>query len=145
MRLSQYIEREPAKRKKSRSKPSGALTAIAAQRFFVPAVCAWGAALLGLSIVVLPDAAINRITVLTSLGFLGSWAKFAYASVAALFGAGIAYFASGSMHERARASDESVSVVAAPQRLPAKVSRLDEAWSSSLPLTDRQDRLLVFR
>ena len=113
MRLSQYIEREPAKRKKSRSKPSGALTAIAAQRFFVPAVCAWGAALLGLSIVVLPDAAINRITVLTSLGFLGSWAKFAYASVAALFGAGIAYFASGSMHERARASDESVSVVTA--------------------------------
>ncbi|WP_299196118.1 hypothetical protein [uncultured Erythrobacter sp.] len=128
MRLSQYIDRQPVKRKKSRAKPASGLQAIAAQRFFVPIISAWGAALLGLIVMVLPADAIIRITVLTKSSFLGDWAQLAYAGIAAVLGGGIAYFAAGSMHERARASDESLSVVSAVQsRRSGRVDPIDPA------------------
>ena len=50
MRLSQFIEREPVERRKKK----GAKPSIAAHGAFVPLVTVWGAALLGLSLLVMP-------------------------------------------------------------------------------------------
>lgn len=111
MRLSQYIDRQPAKHPKSRAKPASTLSKVAAQRFFVPAMMAWGATVLGLTILVLPAETINRLTVLTNFDALGDWAMTSYVAIAAVLGGVLAFFVSGSMHERARTRMESGSVV----------------------------------
>lgn len=119
MRLSQYIERQPKTRRTPSSPVKGRSGirsgALAAHASFVPMVTAWGAALLGLAVVVLPAAIIARMNMVTGLGSLGPVAQYIYAAAAALLGGGIAFVIAGGLREKARASDEGQSIVSAVQ------------------------------
>ncbi|MEP3051930.1 MAG: hypothetical protein ABJP48_04215 [Erythrobacter sp.] len=68
-----------------------AAASIAAHRIFVPMISAWGAALGGLTLAVLPAATIAKITTLMQLGILGTNARLVLALFAALFAGLIAF------------------------------------------------------
>ncbi len=65
---------------------------IAAHPFFVPMLSIWGALLAGLTIMVLPAEMINQITTAAALGVLDNFARYFYATIAALIGAACGYF-----------------------------------------------------
>lgn len=64
---------------------------IAAHPMFVPALTLWGAALAGLTVMVLPAATINQITSAAALGVLGTLARYFFAAIAAALGAAISH------------------------------------------------------
>ncbi len=132
MRLSQYIDRQPSKRRKSHASPLAGFGAVAAHRAFVPMLCIWGAALLGLAIIVLPADMISRVNMLTGLGSLGSIAKFVYAAVAALVGGAVAFVIAKGIHSRATASDDSNSIVSAVNRRVRPINPATDLGSDSL-------------
>ncbi len=101
MRLSQYIDRQPKKRRKSRSASSGMVSNVAKHGSFVSMLTIWGAALLGLSVLVLPASAIARMSMITGAGTLFGFAQFAFAAVAALFGGAIAFIAARGIRNHA--------------------------------------------
>lgn len=121
MRLSQYIERQPKQRRtpsspakgRSGGRPRGRYAALAAHASFVPMVTAWGAALLGLAVIVLPAAIIARMNMVTGLSSMGGSAQFIYAGAAALLGGGIAFLIAGAMREKSRSADQGKSIASA--------------------------------
>ena len=83
----------PSKKAKLARKARGGRTPIAAHKSFVPLIAGWGSALAGLTIVIVPDAALRSIVELAQLSALGGYARIALALLAALFGGLIAYAA----------------------------------------------------
>ncbi|MEM7666785.1 MAG: hypothetical protein AAF250_13090 [Pseudomonadota bacterium] len=84
MRLSRSENTEFTPRRRKR--PS-----IAAQPLFVPLMTAWGAALAGLSIAVLPDQAISHMTSISALGVLGGFARLFFVALTAALGGATLY------------------------------------------------------
>ncbi len=80
-------ENSEFKERRRRSRP------IAEHPYFVPSLMLWGAALAGLSVMVLPASLINQVTTIAALGALGEFARLFYAVLAAGFGAGCGFFA----------------------------------------------------
>ena len=78
-------ENSEFKQRRRKSKP------IAEHSFFVPSLILWGAALAGLTVMVLPASLINQVTTIAALGALGEHARLFYAILAAGFGAGCGY------------------------------------------------------
>ncbi|MEM6856979.1 MAG: hypothetical protein AAF559_03835 [Pseudomonadota bacterium] len=76
--------------------------AIAAHPIFLPALGIWGAALAGLSVLMLSRVMIARISVIAGLGALGSGAAYIYAAVAAVIGAGVALVVGLALQRAAR-------------------------------------------
>ncbi len=113
MRLREYFEKEPEARKAQRVRSKSSPASIATHGLFVPILTGWGAALLGLIVIVLPASAIARIATLSGLGAMGGAAKFAFAGVAALLGAGLAFVIASAFREKARRAAEQVSVISA--------------------------------
>ena len=111
MRLRQNLENEPERRVRSRGK--GAASSIRNHKIFIPMLTAWGAALLGLCVLVLPDVLIARMAVLANLVSLGMLAKFVFAAVGALLGGGLAFVIAAALRDGARAQVESAPVVSA--------------------------------
>lgn len=108
MRLSQFIERQPKKRRSSRAPGS-----IATHHVFVPMITAWGAALAGLSLAVLPAVLTARIMMITNLGFLGGSAKWAFAGIAAVLGGALAWMIARALRSRALEGSETITVASA--------------------------------
>lgn len=79
MRLNRSENTEFTPRRRKR--PS-----IAAQPLFVPLMTAWGAALAGLSIAVLPDQVIGQMTSISALGVLGGFARLFFVALTAALG-----------------------------------------------------------
>jgi hypothetical protein len=113
MRLREYFEKEPEARKAQRVRSKSSSASIATHGLFVPMLTGWGAALLGLIVIVLPASAIARIATLSGLGAMGGAAKFAFAGVAALLGAGLAFVIASAFREKSRRAAEQVSVISA--------------------------------
>ncbi len=65
---------------------------IALHPLFVPALALWGALFAGLAVMVLPAEMINQITTASALGALGGFARYFFAAIAGLIGAGCGYF-----------------------------------------------------
>lgn len=111
MRLRQHLGQEPAQRVRVRaSAPSASITL---HPTFVPMLSIWGAALLGLSVLVLPEILIARMAVLSGLASTGGLAKFIFAGIAALLGSGLAFVIAAAVREGARSRIETAPVVSA--------------------------------
>ena len=95
MRLSQFIEREPVERRKKK----GAKPSIAAHGAFVPLVTVWGAALLSLSLLVMPQAVIDRFIAVSGLGAFADMMRYALAGTGAVLGGAFGFLVSNSMHK----------------------------------------------
>lgn len=107
MRLSQFIERKPVKRRKpKRTKPS-----VAAHKSFVPILTVWGAALLGLVVMVLPQDAIDRSGAVSGLSSLGGIARLALAGGAAVLGAALTFMIGAGIKSRVALAKEDNSIV----------------------------------
>lgn len=133
MRLSQYIDRQPARRRTTREASKVNARGIATHGAFIPMVTAWGASLLGLSVAVLPAQAISRITMLTKTDFLGLAAMPAYAATAALLGGGIAFIVAAALRERAfRGGSVSPVASAMGSRIVRPIDPVTELGSESL-------------
>ncbi len=83
--------KKPSKKAKLAKKARGGRTPITAHKSFVPLITGWGAALAGLSIAVLPPAAIQDFVETAQLNALGGFARIALVALAALFGGLVAY------------------------------------------------------
>ena len=133
MRLSKYIDRQPARRRTTREASKVNARGIATHSAFIPMVTAWGASLLGLSVAVLPAEAISRITMLTRTDFLGFAAMPVYAATAALLGGGIAYIVAAALRERAfRGGNASPVASAMGSRIVRPIDPVTELGSESL-------------
>lgn len=138
MRLSQYIERKPERRNGSRRKTDHR-TSVMTHGIFVPMVTVWGAALFGLSVMVLPAIAIERMAMVTGLGpdlgpDLGdAITRFAFAGVAAVIGAALAFVIAGAVQSAAirRAHDDTL-VSAVHSRRSCPIDPASELGSESL-------------
>ncbi|MFU7526932.1 hypothetical protein [Qipengyuania sp. ASV99] len=113
MRLRNYFERKPAAYSAAHGRSKSAPRSIAAHGSFVPMLTIWGAALLGLAIIVLPDSAIVRMSMVSGLVSLGGSAKFVFAGIAAALGGGLAFVIANALRDRARGNEAQVSVVGA--------------------------------
>ncbi len=113
MRLKKHIEKQMNQTGTQRARSKARSNSIATHRLFVPILTIWGTAFLGLAIIVLPTSAIDRMTTLSGLGVLGGMAKFAFASIAALFGGGLGFVISAAFRDRTIKEDEKVSIVSA--------------------------------
>ena len=113
MRLRQYFDKEPEERNIQRARSKSAKVSIAAHRSFVPMLTLWGAALLGLIVIVLPASATDRIATLSGLGAMGGGAKYVFAGVAALLGAAVAFVIAAAFRKRSHKSGDDTSVVSA--------------------------------
>lgn len=111
MRLRHNLEKEPERRVRARSK--GAASSIRNHKIFVPMLTAWGAALLGLCVLVLPDVLIARMAVLAGLVSLGMIAKLIFAAVGAALGGGLAFVIAAALRDGARAQMETAPVISA--------------------------------
>ncbi|MEL6487613.1 MAG: hypothetical protein AAFQ13_10790, partial [Pseudomonadota bacterium] len=78
--------------------------AIAAHPIFLPALGIWGAALAGMSVLMLSRVMIARISMVAGLGALGSGASYVYAAVAAVIGAVMALIAGFAIQRLAKRS-----------------------------------------
>lgn len=111
MGLRQHLGQEPAQRVKMRA--SAPSTSITLHPTFVPMLSIWGAALLGLSVLVLPEILIARMAVLSGLASTGGVAKFIFAGIAALLGSALAFVVAAAVREGARRRIETAPVVSA--------------------------------
>lgn len=111
MRLTQYIERGPQQRRARKSKPKKA--SIASHGAFVPLFALWGAALLGLAVVVLPEIMVNRMSALTGYLVTGNSARYSFAAVAAVLGGALAFVISGAIHSKVLRRDGGRPIAAA--------------------------------
>lgn len=111
MRLRKYFERKPGQRTNQRARSRNTSGSIAGHRLFVPMLTIWGAALMGLAVIVLPASSIARITTLSGLGMLGSMAQFILAGIAALLGGGIGFVIGAAFRDRTTRAEEKLSVV----------------------------------
>ncbi len=113
MRLRKHFEEQAQKRSTHRVREKAPTSSIANHRTFVPVITAWGAALLGLAVLVLPASMIARLGTLSGLSALGGATKFIFAAIAALLGAGLAYIVAAALRERVGRNEERVAVVSA--------------------------------
>lgn len=84
---------------------------IAAQPVFVPLVSGWGAALLGLAVLVLPPAATARAALLTGLDALGAMAHFVFAAVAAMGGGALAFGIARALSRKAKGRSGGLAII----------------------------------
>ncbi|MAY19882.1 MAG: hypothetical protein CL955_04630 [Erythrobacteraceae bacterium] len=105
MRLSQYIERDhkPQRARKAKSKKAS----IATHGLFLPILTFWGAALLGLAVIVLPEQMIGRMIALSNEAIDGANARFVFAAIAALLGGAFAFVVGGAWRSKALSEDNS--------------------------------------
>ena len=105
MRLSQYIERDhkPQRARKAKSKKAS----IATHGLFLPILTFWGAALLGLAVIVLPEQMIGRMIALSNEAIDGGSARFVFAAIAALLGGAFAFVVGGAWRSKALSEDNS--------------------------------------
>ena len=113
MRLRKHFDKEPEERNIQRVRSKNGKASIAPHRLFVPMLTVWGAALLGLVVIVLPASATDRIAVLSGLSAMGGGAKTIFAGIAALLGGSIAYVIAAALRARLSKSAEEASVVSA--------------------------------
>ncbi len=113
MRLRKHFDKEPEERNIQRVRSKSGKTPIARHQAFAPMLTVWGAALLGLVVIVLPASATDRIAVLSGLGAIGDGAKYIFAGIAALLGGSMAYVIAAALRARLGKSAEEASVVSA--------------------------------
>ena len=113
MRLRKHFEDQAQKRSVHRVREKAPSSSVAVHKTFVPMITAWGAALLGLAVIVLPASMIARLGTLSGLGILNGATKFIFAAIAAALGAGLAYVVAAALRERAGRNGETVAVVSA--------------------------------
>ncbi len=131
MRLSQYIEHQPERRRSSRKKTAGSVSVVK-HASFIPMVTAWGAALFGLSVMVLPATAIGRMAILTGLAADGVFTRFVLAGLAALIGGAFGFMAAGAIRSTMAArSGESLLITAMHSRRPQPIDPASELGSES--------------
>jgi hypothetical protein len=104
MRLSKYIDQHPAKRKRASSGRSG-FDAIAAHGAFMPILVIWGAALFGLSVIVLPETTIARMSVIAGLD------RYGFAEAGAALGALLGLLIAAPLRRRALGRLQNVAIV----------------------------------
>jgi hypothetical protein len=130
MRLSQFIEREPPVRRKRKKKVKAS---VATHRAFVPILVLWGAALFGLAVIVMPQPVIDRFSALSDGSLSGASARFAFAGVAALSGAALAFVAGGALRSWALRNDSERPIAAAVHsRRVRPIDPANELGSASL-------------
>ncbi|WP_108789833.1 hypothetical protein [Erythrobacter sp. Alg231-14] len=113
MRLSKHFDEQAQKRTTKRVREQPRKTPVSAHKSFVPVITAWGAALLGLSVLVLPANLVGRLSTLSGLTALGDVATYIFAAIAALLGAGLGYVVAAALREYSSRSEEKVAVVSA--------------------------------
>lgn len=136
MRLSQYIDRQPEIRHK---KVRPARAGIATHGAFVPILGLWGAALLGLSVLVLPEATVQKFSALSDGAVAGAAARLTFAGVAAVLGAAAALVVGGALRSAALSRDSQRPIVSAINARKARpIDPATELGSPSLdaPLDD---------
>lgn len=103
MRLSQYIERDhkPQRGRKAKSRKAS----IATHGLFLPILTFWGAALLGLAVVVLPEQMIGRMIALSNGAIDSGVARIVFAGIAALLGGAFAFVVGGAWRSKALSED----------------------------------------
>ena len=122
MRLSQFIDRDPANRRKA---PKGARPSIALHGAFLPLLALWGALLLGLTVMVLPQMMLDRFSALSGGALEGDGGRLICAGVAAVFGGALAFAIGGAIRSGALRKDSGRPIVAAVQG--RKVRPIDPA------------------
>ena len=122
MRLSQFIDRDPANRRKT---PKAARPSIALHGAFLPLLALWGALLLGLTVMVLPQMMLDRFSALSGGALEGDGGRLICAGVAAVFGAALAFVIGGAIRSGALRKDSGRPIVAAVQG--RKVRPIDPA------------------
>ncbi len=103
MRLSQYIERDhkPQRARKAKSRKAS----IATHGLFLPILTFWGAALLGLAVVVLPEPMIGRMIALSNGAIDSGVARIVFAGIAALLGGAFAFVVGGAWRSKVLSED----------------------------------------
>lgn len=136
MRLSHYIDHKPeARRKKARP----AKASIATHGAFVPILALWGAALLGLSVLVLPENIVRHFSALSDGAVAGAAARLTFAGIAAVLGVAAALVVGGALRSAALRRDSQRPIVTAINaRKMRPIDPASELGSSSLdaPLDD---------
>jgi hypothetical protein len=79
---------------------------VASHPLFVPMLVLWGAALAGLSVLVLPESMIGQLTRISGLSALGGLARLVFAGLAGMIGAAGLYFIGAALRPRATADAE---------------------------------------
>lgn len=106
MRLSKYIDRETDVRRQQ-GKPVRAKPSIATHRAFLPILTLWGAALFGLSVMVMAAFLVDRVNAVANLPFSGMAARLAVAGFAALLGGALSFVVGGAVRSAATRNDTS--------------------------------------
>ena len=141
----EQAERDAKTRKRrSRKRARSAATfgifspALAAHSIFLPALGLWGAAMAGLSVLMLSNVTIARITMVAGLGALGSGAAYLYAALAAVIGGAVAVAAAFVIQRLAKRSRRDRSVAAGAGRRVRPIDPASELGSESLdaPIED---------
>lgn len=96
---------------KPRTRTKIGSSSIATHASFVPGVTVWGAALFGLSFVVLPFGATEKLATLSGLHSLGGTANLIFTAFAALLGGGLAFVSASALRDIAKRKSERVSVI----------------------------------
>lgn len=151
MRLSQYIDHQPERRKASRRKGDRHKSVIT-HGVFVPMITIWGAALFGLGLAVFPASAIERMAMITGLGVSDMVARFIFSGLAAVVGAALAFVIAGALQARAIArSDDDALVTAVHSRRTMPIDPATDLGSASLdaplepsPLADAKEEVGEF-
>ena len=126
-------EAKAAKRLMRRNPLKSVLPAgTAAHPLFVPTLTVWGAAVLGLCVMVLSSVTIARISMFAGLGALGSLAQLLYAGLAAVIGAGIAFVAASFMARSAPKTEDGAEVASMAGRRVQPIDPALELGSESL-------------
>ena len=127
-------QQDRAKQRNRRSKPAQQRATLAAHPVFAPLLGIWGAALAGLSIMVLPGPFMLKASKGTGLVLLGDFAQLALAGFAALLLGGGLFFIADRMHRKARRREHTPSIVSLAAR---RVRTIDPARElGSLRLDD---------
>lgn len=143
MRLSQYIERAPEVRRKKVKPAKASITKHAA---FLPILSLWGAALLGLTVLVLPEPLITRFSALTYGAVTGAAARLAFTAIATLLGGGLAFVIGGAMRSAALKQDDTRSIASAMHaRNTRPIDPLSELGSPSLDAPLEEEPLVAKR
>lgn len=127
-------QQDRAKQRNRRSKPAQQRATLAAHPVFAPLLGIWGAALAGLSIMVLPGPFMLQASKGTGFVLLGDFAQLALAGFAALLLGGGLFVIADQMHRKARRREHTPSIVSLAAR---RVRTIDPARElGSLRLDD---------
>lgn len=126
------------KRKRKRKKQKRKTAPVANHALFVPLLTAWGAALGGLAVFVLPPATIIQIAMTTGLAGLGNLAILAIAGAAALIGGVLLFLIGNVVKGRTQTEDDPVEAKTQPADLDP-IDPVAELGSESLDAPIEQE------